>query len=383
MTNVRRELASGKPIYVGIDVHKKTFAIAVVCCGEEIVRMQMEANGDMLVAFLRSLHASEVHTVLEAGPTGFWVHDILTAAGFDSMVVAPTLVPSVSTRVKTDRRDCLKLAVLLAGGMLRGIEVPTPRKRADRQLVRSREQVVRARGQVMRQIKSVLLFHGVRSPSGMREAWSGKYVRWLREFEWPYVSLSTTIVELLGRYDSLGEQLERAKKSLEELSKSDEYALAAEILDSIPGIGMLTAIRLVVELPDVRKFRNGSSFASYNGLAPSEHSSGEQKRRGRITKCGNRHVRTALIESSWTLIRHDAEERRVFYAICHGDARRANIAIVAIARRLAVRIRRMLIDGTKYDPSIPAAKRPPQKKNRTTLRLQKAATPEKAPMPEG
>ncbi len=119
MANVQRDFAKGKPIYVGLDVHKRAWTVTVLCQDEELYHATVVPDVGALIGLLKRFEASEVHTVYEAGPTGYRLHDALVEAGFDSMVTPPSLVPRVSGRVKTDRRDSRKLASMLAGGFLR------------------------------------------------------------------------------------------------------------------------------------------------------------------------------------------------------------------------------------------------------------------------
>jgi transposase len=358
MTNVPLEFASGKPVHVGIDVHRRSYFMTVQCQGEIVVHKPFAADGKLMIRTLHEFGASEVHTVMEAGPTGYWLHEKLVEAGFDSMVVAPTLVPDLKTRVKTDARDSKKLAAMLAGGMLRGIDVPTKAELADRQLVRTRERAVKSRREAMQHIKSLLLFHGVQTPDDLKDNWSKRHVAWLSALVWPELSLAQSMGLLMTKYRRMCEDLKTATALVKALAESKTYAEPVRLLMTIPGVGVLSAMTILTEIRDVKRFRNGKALASHLGMTPSERSSGEKQRRGGITKCGNRRARTALTECAWTLIRYDKDERAVYEAIKRRSGSR--VAIMAIARRLALRIRRMLLDGTEYTPSIPAERRQAQ-----------------------
>jgi len=154
MPNVEKEFAKGKPIYVGIDVHKRDWLVTVLCQGEELYHATVVPDPVALVRVLKRFGASEVHTVYEAGPTGYWLHDALLEAGFDSIVTPPSLVPRIGGKVKTDRRDSRKLASMLAGGFLKRLHVLTPEERAHRQLLRTRNQIERHRKQTQAQTSS-------------------------------------------------------------------------------------------------------------------------------------------------------------------------------------------------------------------------------------
>ena len=347
MGKVEVGFAKGKSIYVGIDVHKRDWAVTVLCQGEEVYHAVVGSDPGALIKVLKRFEASEVHTVYEAGPTGYWLHDALVEAGFDSMVTPPSLVPQVGGRVKTDRRDSRKLTSMLAGGFLRRVHVLTPEERAHRQLLRTRNQIEHHRRQVQNQIKSMLLFHGKRLPEGQKERWSEGHVEWIEKIEWEYPVLKTAMESMIKTYRELTEEYKHLTSEIEQLGLTEKYRERVGLLTQIPGIGTFTAMAILVEIQNIERFRRGEQFASYLGLTPSQHSSGEKIRMGHITRCGNYEVRTRLVESSWTLIRYDAQAKMTYERIKHqtGSGRKA---ITAIARRLGLRVRRVLIDKEPY-----------------------------------
>lgn len=347
MSNVQRDFAKGKPIYVGLDVHKRAWTVTVLCQGEELYHATVVPDPAALVRLLKRFEASEVHTVYEAGPTGYWLHDALVEAGVDSMVTPPSLVPRIGGRVKTDRRDSKKLASMLAGGFLRRIHVLTAEERAHRQLLRTRNQIERHRRQTQNQIKSLLLFHGKRAPATQRERWSEAHVRWIETLSWDHQAIKTSIDAMLKMYRYLTEQYKQLTHEIKLMALTDKYRERAQLLTQIPGIGIFTAMAILVELQNIERFHRADQLASFLGLTPSQHSSGERIRMGHITRCGNYQVRTRLVESSWTLIRYDAGAKATYERIKHqtGSGRKA---ITAIARRLALRIRRVLLDKVPY-----------------------------------
>lgn len=347
MGKVEEGFAKGKPMYVGIDVHKRDWTVHVLCQGEELYHSTITPEPERLIATLKRLEASEVHTVYEAGPTGYWLHDALVEAGFDSMVTPPSLVPRIGGRMKTDHRDSTKLATMLAGGFLRRVHVLGPEERAHRQLLRTRNQIERHRKQTQAQIKSMLLFHGKRAPTGLLERWSEAHVKWLASIEWEYPALQASLMALVELFLYLDKQLKVMNVQLENLAQTDKYRERVGLLTQIPGMGMYSAMTLLIELQDVERFQRADQLASYLGLTPSQRSSGESVRMGGITRCGNPRLRTRFVESSWTLIRYDKTVRATYDRIKHqtGSGKKA---IVAVARRLALRVRRVLLDAKPY-----------------------------------
>lgn len=347
MPNVEEDFAEGKSIHVGIDVHKNDWTIHVLCQGEEVYHTTIPADPGRIIRVLKRFKASDVHTVYEAGPTGYWLHDTLTEAGFDSMVTPPSLVPHIGGKVKTDHRDSRKLAEMLAGGFLKRIHILNPEERAHRQLLRTRNQIKQHRTQAQNQIKSMLLLYGKRPPSKVRERWSQDYIAWVETIRWEFEEMKTSVHAVLELYRYLDKQCKELTRQIEALASTQKYCERIRLSTSVPGIGLYTAMALSVELPDVERFRRGDQLASFLGLTPSQRSSGQSTRMGRITHCGNPRLRELLVESSWTLIRFDPNARATYERIKHqtGSGKKA---ITAIARRLGLRLRRVLIDKKPY-----------------------------------
>jgi transposase len=347
MEKVESNFVKGKSIYVGIDVHKKDWTVHIVCEGEVLYHGTISPDAERLVQLIKRHKAKSVHTVYEAGFSGYWLHDALEAAGFDSMVTPPSLVPRMGGRVKTDRRDSKKLATLLMNGFLRRVHILTPEERAHRQLVRTRNQIERNRKRTQAQIKSMLVFYGVRLTKGIRERWSNDYLQWVEQLRWDYPELKASMETLVKLYYYLDEQLKELTNKIMDLAETDKYRERVGLLIQIPGIGIYTAMSLLVELQDVERFRKSEQIASYLGLTPSQRSSGERIRMGSITHCGNPHLRTRFIESSWTLIRYDKNIRSTYERLKHQTGSGTK-AIVGVARRLSTRVRRVLLDKSPY-----------------------------------
>lgn len=290
--------------------------------------------------------ARQISTVYEAGYFGFWLYDLLRAAGVDVRVPPPSLIPQATgNRVKTDRRDSAKLAQLLQAKLLRSVTVPTPQQRAHRAVARRRRQLLGDRVRVQQRIKAELRFYGLdlAMPKG---AWSKTFVTNLHRLRLADPWLQESFERRLAQYEFLCHQLEDQTAQLKRLADSEPYRDNVALLTSVPGIGWLAAIELLLELLDLRRFDNAEQLAAYVGLPPSQHSTGEHVRLGHITRQGKPAARAILIQAAWRLISHDPVMGRVFVRIkAHAGAKRA---IVAVARRLIVRMRRLLLDQTPY-----------------------------------
>jgi transposase len=196
-------------------------------------------------------------------------------------------------------------------------------------------------------MKSMLLFHGKKAPVGLLERWSEAHVQWMVNLEWEYPALKTSMLALVELYRYLDGQLKALNQEIETLAQTDKYRERVGLLTQIPGMGVYSAMTILMELQDVERFQRADQLASYLGLTPSQRSSGERVRMGNITRCGNPRVRTRFVESSWTLIRYDPSMRQVYERVkLHSGSGKK--AIVAVARRLALRVRRVLLDGKPY-----------------------------------
>jgi transposase len=182
--------------------------------------------------------------------------------------------------------------------------------------------------------------------------WTDRYVQNLKALKFHDSFMQRSFEHLLEEYEAIDQLVKKQTHLLRDLSRHEKYAEQVEILQTIPGVGWLTAIEIILELQDVRRFRRSSSIAAYVGLTPSQYSSAEYVRMGRITKQGKWNVRALLVESSWRLIREDEELKEKYERIkARAGGKRA---IVAIARSLIIRMRRILLDRTSYAVTVAA-----------------------------
>jgi len=343
----KKVLVRGKEVYIGVDVHKESWHVTVRVEGEEAFHGRILSQYHSLQKLLDHFRDCRIKVAYEAGPCGFWLYDRLTEDGIETIVVPPSLIPIESgNRVKTDKRDSRKLAKLLESNMLKRVHVLTEEERMHRELLRTRHQVVAHRSDVARQIKSKLLFYGISSPFPSKHRWTLTYVEWLRSLSLSSQFLKESLEVLIDVYEYLTRQLMRINRKVVELSRSDKYRGRVKLLRTTPGVGLLTGMEVLVELQDVGRFKSSEEIASYIGLTPSEYSTGEYTRQGRITRSGNWRVRVALIESSWILITKDPGMRSRYMRL--KSMKGSKRAIVAIARRLIIRLRSMLLHNVPY-----------------------------------
>jgi transposase len=342
------ELVFDKKVYVGIDVHKESWHITLRTLGEEVFNGRIPGSYTSLKKVLDRYRGNSVKVAYEAGPFGFWLYDKLTEDGIETLVVPPSTIPVESgNKVKTDKRDSRKLAILLERNMLKRTYVLSEEEREHRDLLRTRRQIVDHRNDVARQIKSKILFYGITVPFSPKTRLTHRYIAWLKTltFGTPYMKESLDL--LIQLYEYLTQQITRINRKVVTLCREKKYHERIKLLCTAPGIGKLTAIELLVELQDMARFKSASQLASYIGLTPAEYSTGGKTRQGRITRCGNKRVRTYLVESTWILITKDPWIRAKYLKL--KATRGGKRAVVAIARRFIIRLRRMLLDNVPYN----------------------------------
>jgi transposase len=337
-------------LFVGIDLHKLRWHVTIRTADVEIFSNSIAGRWQELKKVLNRYNGCRIHAVYEAGCFGFWLFDHLTQYGVECIVTPPSLIPQEhGNRVKTDRLDSRKLARLLAKGLLKSIWVPSAQERFHRQVIRRRRQLVGDRVRTQNRIKSELCFYGIDLPTP-RSKWSQVYFANLQRIKFKNHWMQKSFNQLLEQYEFLSAQIDKQTQLLKQLAKLPLYCDRVKILCSIPGIGILTAMEILLELQDFSRFRRAQQLAAYVGLTPSQYSSADKIRMGRITGAGKNTVRSALVESCWMLIRKDKAMRRKYEQIkARAGGKRA---IVAIARKLILCIRRLLLDNRpyKYEP---------------------------------
>ena len=289
-----------KLTHIGLDVHKETIAVATlrpgaVTCDERVIPNTPEAIRKLLTRCEPSL----VRTCYEAGPTGYDTHRLISSLGIPCDVIAPSMIPKRSgVRVKTDRTDARHLARMHRAGELTAIRIPTPAEEAVRDLVRAREEIKADRRVARQRIRSFLLRYGKRYPvAGAR--WSFRFDVWMRAQKFDEPAAQAAFDHLVGTQSVRDSQLSAITRQIEELAALEPLASGVAILRSFRGIDTLTAVTILVETCDFRRFPEAGAYMAFTGLVPSEHSSGATRRQGSITKTGNSHVRRVLIEAAW------------------------------------------------------------------------------------
>jgi len=234
----------------------------------------------------------------EAGPTGYGLYRRLREAGIDCRVVAPSLVPTkAGNRVKTDRRDAVRLAHYLRSGDLTEVYVPSEADEALRDLERSRDDAKRAERTARHQLGKFLLRYDRRWDG--KSNWTVRHMEWIRRQKFEHEAQQCVLADYLKAVEDAGERVEHLTDQIKEQVESSALAPLIKALQAFRGIALVSAVTIAAEVGDLRRFATAGQFMSYVGLVPSESSSGERRRQGSITRAGNGHLRRILVEAAW------------------------------------------------------------------------------------
>lgn len=290
-------------VFVGMDVHAETIAVAVAEGREQARSLGTIANRPEAVRrVLGKLgKPGKLKVCYEAGPTGYALYWELTRMGIHCEVIAPSLVPTkAGERIKTDRRDAEKLARSYRSGDLTAVWVPDARHEALRDLVRAREAAKEDQLRAKHRLGKYLLRNGQRPAEGCR-AWTAAWWQWVRGLELPYADQNTTLLDYIMQVDHQAQRIELLEGAIDRAvaAAPAELRVLVDALQALRGVAKVTAVTLATEFGTFSRFERAAQVMSYTGVVPSEHSSGQRTRRSGITKTGNTHLRRVLVEAAW------------------------------------------------------------------------------------
>jgi len=291
--------------FLGLDVHAETIAVAVGEPDGEVRSLGTIANREESVRkLIRKLGPAEhIRACYEAGPTGFVLYWQLSQLGVECAVVAPSLVPKKpGDRVKTDRRDALKLARSHRSGDLTAVWVPDEASEALRDLVRQREAAKQDQLRARHRLTKLLLRTGQRPPLGLK-AWTERYMRWLAQVRYTQPAQEVTRLDCMNEVEHMAARVKRLEEAILEVMKLAPAPMREVIrgLQALRGVAHISAVTIAVELGNITsRFESARGLMGYSGAFPSEDSSGKRIRRGGITKAGNAHLRRIVVESAWS-----------------------------------------------------------------------------------
>lgn len=321
---------------VGLDVHKKTIVASVLPAGSDVVneRTTIENSPAAVEKLVKKVAVrGAVEFVYEAGPCGYETRRQIAGLGYPCFVIAPALTPvRPGDHVKTDSRDADKLARYHRSGELTVIRVPTCEEEAARDLPRAREDALIDRLRSRHRLSRFMLRQGRIFQD--KTAWTVRRKQWLQtqKFEWP--ALTQTYMAAMRAVDDADARLEILDRQISDLSLQEPYRTPVKYRRCLRGIATLSALTLVVEAQDFKRFEGARAFMSYTGAVGRERSSGQRIRRGSITKAGNAHIRRILVEAAW------AYRRGGWSAIAKKRREGCPVEVIRIAQKAEARLHR-------------------------------------------
>lgn len=289
--------------YVGLDVSKEKIAVAIADegMGESRYFGMITNTPEALRKLVNKIgHEGNLKFCYEAGPTGYGVYRLLLSLGVECVVIAPSLIPQKpGDRVKTDRRDAIRLAQLYRAGELTPIYVPTEEDEMLRDLVRAREDAKEDELRAKHRLSKFLLRRDVQPPKGVKTR-TYAHREWLNALTFPSSMLNTVFQEYLQHLVEIEQRIQRLEKEIKIQAEEGYHAPLIQAFQTLRGVAVITATALAAEVCSFTRFKKANQFMGYTGLVPSESSSGDIRKQGKITKTGNQHIRWLLIESAWS-----------------------------------------------------------------------------------
>jgi transposase len=338
--------ACDHPFVIGVDVHKKSYSIALRRFDGAIKTWVAPAEPRRLIETIETLSITVERIAYEAGPTGFGLARALKEASLPVIVAAPSRIPRpVAYGPKTDRLDCAKLAEYAAKGFLKPIALPTEQEEADRSLVRRRHDLADALRKVKQRIRSHLLFLGAEEPKGLNY-WSKTSIALLEKI--PLASSARlTLKSLLRELNYLQQELQRVRRDIARVTNKEEHQRVIACLQSVPGVGPVVSSTFRLEVFQPQRFQRAEELTSYLGLAPLARQSGENKPRARLRPVGQTRLRSLLVEAAWTFKAKNPQAEQ-WYRKQLSQSGLPQKAITALARKLAVILWRLCLEKRRY-----------------------------------
>lgn len=343
---------NGEKIFVGIDTHKKNWKVALYSNDIALKSFTQDPEPGLLVNYLkRNYPNANFSCAYEAGFSGFWLQKQLATYGLKCIVVNPADVPTTGKEkeFKTDPRDCRKIAKSLHSNLLTPIYVPSDRGLAFRSVVRLQNDLVKNQTRQKNKIKGLINFYGVKYPPEFnteKSHWSKSFCRWIADLRLNCEENTWVFQYYVQEYLKAKKGVKEVTKKVKEIAKTEALSKPVKLLTSIPGIGVLSAMKILTEIEDIHRFKNLDQLCGYIGLVPTTKSSGEKEKIGEMTNRGNKHLKTTIIESAWSSIHHDPSMSQKYFKLIKRMEK--NKAIVRIAKSLVARILHVLIKEEEH-----------------------------------
>ena len=342
---------TGQDIYIGLDTHLRNWRVTIMVNDSPYKTFSQDPRTEVLKNYLtRTFPNGNYYSAYEASFSGFNIHRELVSLGVKNIVVNPADIPTTDKerKQKEDSRDSRKIARELSQKDLTPIYIPEIEIEGDRCLIRYRKTLTKEIARAKNRVKSQLYYFGIEIPACFsgKDYWSKKFTAWLQSVELPNNSAKMALDAHLEMAEMLRKKQYSTNKEIRKLSEKEIYKYNYHLLISVPGIGTLTAMIILTELGDIKRFKNLDKLCSFIGLVPTTNSSGESERTGGVTVRQNKILRTTIIESSWIAIRHDPALMLAYQKLI--KRMEAQKAIIRIAKKLVSRIMYVLKNKQPY-----------------------------------
>lgn len=336
METKKESVYKDKVLYVGIDVHKKRWVVTVRSYDLELKTFSMSAVAEELEKFLMNTYPGALfYIVYECCFSGFWIYDYFHEKGYDIIVTPTNRIYRDGSIVKTDKIDSRKLAFQHSRELLRKVKVPTIKIREYRSLFRIYDKEKMREGQILRQIRCIL---ECKNHELKWDKWNKGFIEKLKLVRFQEEIFNRKFESLIKEYEYVKDQIKDTEKRIKEIGEDEELGMKVKRIEQINGIGIISAVRLVVYLFDMKKrFEEGESLVHYVGLTPGEESSGEEIIRSRTGLIGSRQLRAIIIQLAWVAVRKDGNLLNKFERVYKNTGCKQK-AIVAVARKLMMKV---------------------------------------------
>jgi len=336
-------------LWIGIDFHKKTWRVHFRTEEFSMNPFSMEPNPEKLREKVDKEFANyEVEIVYECGCFGYWSHRLFESYGWQSIVVNPGDIPrrNKDKYEKTDTLDARKLSEYLKAGLLRSVTIPDIKREQLRSLFRRRVQLVKDIRSSKSRLKSQLMYYGYKIPLEYDNAsWTKDFRQWVKDLIWEHGTGKEMMESNIKQVEYLHYEINEVSKQLRKYSRMN-YKQEYDLLQTVPGVGPLTAICFISEVGSIRRFKNFKQLSCLVGLMPTTYQSSETCKTQGLTPRALRIMRSYLVEASWQAVRLDPVMRESYMSY---EGKKPNDRIVKIARKLLSRIYGVLRTETAYE----------------------------------
>ena len=344
----------GQKIFIGIDVHKRNWDVAIAPEVGNVKRHTQKASAKELFDFLKKHYPDgDYLAVYESGFSGFSTYYALKEVGIECMIIHAADVPTTQYEevMKSDKIDSVKLVRSLKAGLLKGIYIREKENIDDRSVVRIRKTIQKQLSGYKSRVKHMLHCNGVEIPERFERPgsmWSKVFIRWLKEDVQLLSSTRNSLDLLIRQVETIRMTLLEATKVIRTLSQTERYRRKFDLLMTVPGIGISVSMCILTEVYDIKRFHNEREFAAYLGLIPTCRSSGEKVAHGEMTFRGNKQIGPMLIEAAWITISKDPGLGSLYMQ--YKQRMKPQVAIIRIARKLSNIIFAILKNEKEYIP---------------------------------